>query len=152
MIDLTETEKRLIRIIQDDMPITERPYKAIADELGITEEEALNSVRKLKEKGIIRRIGASFDSRKLGYTSTLVSAKVPAEKIDETVAVINKYPGITHNYLRENVYNIWFTLIAPSKDAVEGILKRISEKTGVKDIRSLPAVKFFKVRVNFEME
>lgn len=149
---MEKIDKLILNKIQTDFPITERPYKAIADELGITEEEALSSVRKLKEKGIIRRIGASFDSRKLGYTSTLVSAKVPAEKIEEMVAVINKYPGITHNYLRENVYNIWFTLIAPSKDAVEGILKRISEKTGVKEIRSLPAVKFFKVRVNFEME
>ncbi|MBI5181626.1 MAG: Lrp/AsnC family transcriptional regulator [Nitrospirae bacterium] len=149
---MEKIDKQILNKIQTDFPVAERPYKVIAEEFGLTEEAVINCVKKLKESGIIRRLGATFDSRKLGYTSTLVSAKVPVEKINDVTAVINKYPGVTHNYLRENSYNIWFTLIAPSKEAIEKILKTISDKTSIKEIRSLPAVKFFKVKVNFEME
>ncbi|MEK6682143.1 MAG: AsnC family transcriptional regulator [Nitrospirota bacterium] len=149
---MDKIDKQILNKIQTDFPVAERPYKVIAEEFGLTEEAVISCVKKLKESGIIRRLGATFDSRRLGYTSTLVSAKVPVEKISDVTALINKYPGVTHNYLRENNYNIWFTLIAPSKEAIERILKTISDKTGIEEIRSLPAVNFFKVKVNFEME
>ena len=134
--------------IQTGFPVEERPFLTIGNEFGIGEEEALRRVRRLKEEGIIRRIGASFDSRKLGFDSTLVAIKVPEERIDEVVLLINEYKEVTHNYLRDNDYNIWFTLIAPSGERIKEIIEEISSKSGITEIRNLPLTRFFKVNVD----
>jgi len=149
---MDEVEKNILNQIQSNFPITSRPYMAIGKRLHLSEQEVMERVKKLKEDGIIRRIGGNFHSRHLNYTSTLVAAKVPEEKIEHFVAVVNRYPGVTHNYLRNHTYNIWFTFIAENMDTIDAILKGISEETGVTEIRSLPAVKTFKIRVDFEVE
>jgi DNA-binding Lrp family transcriptional regulator len=109
-------------------------------------------VQKLKGVGIIRRIGASFSARAVGFTSTLCAARVPQKRIEEFVAVVNTYPGVTHNYEREGDYNIWFTLIAPSRKKIDQVLAEISRKTGVKEILNLPALKTFKIAVDFNFD
>ncbi|KUJ95051.1 MAG: siroheme decarboxylase [Desulfonauticus sp.] len=144
-------DKKILDIIQTDFPLDSRPYQIIAQKVGISEEEALNRVKKLKEMGVIRRIGANFQSRKLGWFSTLCAASVPEEKITEFVQEVNKYPGVTHNYLRKNKFNIWFTYIGPSREEVEKDLKAISESTGI-EVLSLPATKMFKIKVDFPMQ
>ena len=97
-------------------------------------------------------IGATFDPRKLGFVSSLCAAKVPPDKIKEFVDVVNSYSGVTHNYERDNEYNIWFTFIDESMEDIENKLKEISKKSGIKDVRNLPTVRFFKIRVDFDME
>lgn len=116
------------------------------------EKEILARVQRLKELGIIRRIGASFSARAVGFSSTLCAARVPPEKIEEFVTVVNSYPGVTHNYEREGEYNIWFTLIAPSRRRIGEILKEVSRKTGIRRILNLPATKTFKIAVDFNFE
>lgn len=103
------------------------------------------------QQDVIRRLGGVFDSRKLGYKGTLCAVKVPQDRIDEVAAVINSYLGITHNYLRDHEYNMWFTILAQSPAKVEQILKEIKEKTGIEDIINLPSQRFFKVLVNFDV-
>ena len=110
----------------------------------------IERVTRLIDKGYIRRLGASFDSRKLGFESTLCAAKVPHGKTEEFVQVLHAFQGITHNYRREHEYNIWFTFIAESKEKIRKNLSEISRKTGVKEIVNLPAKKVFKVNVEFE--
>jgi DNA-binding Lrp family transcriptional regulator len=109
-------------------------------------------VRKLKEVGIIRRIGASFSAKAVGFSSTLCAVRVPAEEVEEFVSVVNSYPGVTHNYEREGELNIWFTLIAPSRKRIKQILTEISRKTGIKEILDLPATKTFKISVDFNFD
>lgn len=142
----------LLNIIQENFPIDKRPFKVIGDRLGLSEEEALELVKELKKEGYIRRIGGVFDSRKLGYYSTLCTAKVPEEKIDKAAQVINSYDGVTHNYIRNNQYNMWFTVIAPSKEDVESFISSVKEETGIEDIINLPAVDSYKIRVNFDIK
>jgi DNA-binding Lrp family transcriptional regulator len=120
--------------------------------LKLREKEIVERVQKLKDVGIIRRIGASFSARAVGFTSTLCAARVPREKIEGFVSVVNTYPGVTHNYERGGDYNIWFTLIAPSRKKINQILAEISRKTGVKEILDLPALKTFKIAVDFSFE
>lgn len=144
-------DKKILDIIQTDFPLESRPYDIIAQKIGLTEEEVLSRVKRLKEKGVIRRIGANFQSRKLGWFSTLCAAKVPEEKLSEFIQEVNKYPGVTHNYLRKNQFNVWFTYIGPSQEEVEADLKKISQKTGI-EVLSLPAVKMFKIKVDFPMQ
>jgi len=147
---MDKIDKRLLTIIQKDLPICSHPYQKIGEKLGISEEEVIERVRKLKEAGIIRRMGGVFDSRKLGYKSTLCAMEVPRDKLEEVVQVVNKYVGITHNYLRPHQYNLWFTLITPSKDKLEKVITEIEEQSGLK-VYNLPALKLFKIKVNFSV-
>ncbi|MEW6409029.1 MAG: AsnC family transcriptional regulator [Nitrospirota bacterium] len=144
-------DKKILNLIQTGFPIESRPYKIIGEKVGITEQDAFERINRLKENGTIRRIGATFDSRKLGFSSTLCAAKVTKNKIDNFIKVVNSYHGITHNYERDHKYNIWFTLIVSSKEEIESIIKEITEKTGVKNIRNMPAIRFFKVKVDLKV-
>lgn len=145
-------DKKILNIIQTKFPILQRPYEAIGKEVGVSETDVILRIGNLKKEGIIRRIGATFDPRKLGFVSSLCAAKVPSDKIKKFVEVVNSYPGVTHNYERDNEYNIWFTFIDESMEDIGNKLKEISHKTGVKDVRNLPTVRFFKIRVDFDME
>jgi DNA-binding Lrp family transcriptional regulator len=146
-----EADRKILNAIQSEFPIMARPYEELGRRLALPEEDVLRRVKRLKERGIIRRIGGNFHSGKLTFSSTLCAAKVPKEKLERFVGVVNRYPGVTHNYLRNHEFNVWFTFIAPSTEAIEGSLKEISELTGVKDVLSLPALKMFKIRVDFEV-
>ena len=115
------------------------------------EEKKLERVRSLRERRVIRRLGANFQSNKLGFVSTLCAAKVPDDKMDDFVHEVNARPGITHNYLREHNYNIWFTLISPSREDERATLDDITARTGI-PILNLPATRLFKIRVDFRMQ
>ena len=134
MQELDDIDKTILNRIQSDFPITSRPYLAVANELNLTEKEVLQRVSRLKKTGIIRRIGGNFVPGKLGYVSTLCAANVPANKFDQFAETVNRYPGVTHNYQRDNKYNVWFTFIAPSMEEIKENLNQISEETGVTDI------------------
>lgn len=144
-------DRKLLDIIQTAFPLVPRPYEELGRQLGISEEEALSRVKAMKEKKIIRRLGANFQSAKLGFRSTLCGAHVPEEKLDSFIAEVNALPGVTHNYLRNHEFNVWFTLIGPSWDDVCATLKDLEERTGIA-IMNLPAEKLFKIRVDFQME
>lgn len=146
-----QTDKKLLQIIQSNFPVAQRPYEIIGKQLGISEQEVMDRISRLQQAGIIRRLGGLFDSRKIGYTGTLCALQVPEEEIDRVAQIINSYPGVTHNYLRNHHYNMWFTLLAESEQHINSILNEIKEKTGLADILNLPAVNIFKVRVNFNL-
>ena len=148
---LDDTDRKILNEIQSHFPIVPRPYLTLGNKLGRSEAEVIDRVEKLKERGIIRRIGANCNSRRLGYTSTLCAARVPAYQMGRFVEVVNGYPGVTHNYRRDHDLNVWFTLIAPSRDEIELILQEISELTGVSELISLPAERIFKIQVDFEV-
>lgn len=144
------TDKRILDLIQSDFPLVSRPYADIGARLGLTEDEVLRRVRTMRENGVIRRIGANFHSRMLGWKSTLCAASVPEEHLDEFVEVVNTYPGVTHNYLRKHTYNVWFTYIGPSWEDIERDIREISRRTGIK-VLNLPAQQMFKIKVDFPM-
>jgi len=150
MVTLGKLEQKVLEIIQQNFPIVSHPYEEIARQLGSTEDEVFNSVQSLCRKGVIRRLGGSFDSRKLGYKSTLVALSVPESRLDKVVAVVNNYPEVTHNYEREGTFNIWFTLIAQSDEAIDKIIEDMKSKTGVPAM-SLPATHIFKIKVDFDL-
>lgn len=141
--------KKLLVRLQEDLPLTGEPFLDLAQELGVEERIVLKTIRWLKAKGIIRRLGAVFDARKLGYYPTLCAAKVSPERVEEVAAVLNEYPEVTHNYLREHEYNLWFTLIAESEERQRSLLEEIRQKAGLEEILNLPAKKMFKIAVSF---
>jgi DNA-binding Lrp family transcriptional regulator len=144
-------DKQILDIIQSHFPIVPEPYEEVGRQVGLSGDEVLARVRAMKESGLIRRMGANFTSQALGWQSTLCAASVPEDKLDAFVAEVNKHDGVTHNYLRENEFNVWFALIAPDMDAVEAILASITEATGIK-VLNLPASRLFKIKVDFKMD
>lgn len=149
---MDQTDRDILNIIQTGFPIESHPYKAIGEKVGIDEEEAHKRVIALYDSGVIRRIGASYDSAQLHFTSTLCSLKAPEEKIEEVAGIISEYPEVTHNYQRNHEYNVWFTLIAESKERIEQILSEISQKSGLNGIRNMPASIKFKIKVDFKFK
>ncbi len=150
-MNLDSVDRKILQAVQSDFPLVPRPYLHIAETAGISEKEVIERIRRMQEKGIIRRLGGLFDSRKLGYTGTLCAMRVPPEDIERVAGIINEYPGVTHNYLRNHRYNVWFTLLAESEAKMNSLLDEIQKRTGITDILNLPAVNVFKVRVNFDI-
>jgi siroheme decarboxylase len=149
---MDNTDKVLLNRIQSDFPITSRPYNSIGDDLGIPETEVMDRLIRLKNMGIIRRIGGNFVPGKLGFVSTLCAAHVPEEKIGEFAQIVNQFTGVTHNYQRDNRYNVWFTFIAPSREIILKNLQLISRQSGVVEIIDLPATRVYKIRAQFDLE
>lgn len=143
---LDEKNKDLLRILQKEFPISERPYLEIAKKLNITEDEVISRIESLIDSSILRKFGAIINVKKIGYVSILGAIDVIEENIEETAKIINKYPGVTHNYLREGHPNIWFTLIEPNKEILEKNLAKIEEKVGTKIIK-MPVKQMFKIGV-----
>ncbi len=149
--ELTELDRSVLSEIQAAFPVTATPYASIGERIGASEQAVYDSVFGLKDAGVIRRIGAIFDSHRLGYHSTLCAIAVPPHQAEQIAALINCYPNVTHNYLREDRYNIWFTLIAQSRERIQEILREIAATTGISDILDLPAIRLFKIRVDFDL-
>ena len=148
---LDDTNKKILNSIQLNFPIDARPYGVIAKKLGLSEKELIQRIQEMKDQGLIRRIGGNFSPDRLGYHSTLCAAQVPENKIELFTRTVNQYPGVTHNYRRENKFNIWFTFIADSVKKIEACLEEISQKTGVECILNLPATHVFKISANFKV-
>jgi len=144
----------LLDRLQNDLPLVERPYAALAEALESDEDRVLDRVRALRGQGIIRQVSAIFDTRRLGYKSMLVAARTPAERQDEAAAVFSGHPGVTHNYLREHDYNIWFTIaVAPnSRLGLDRTVELLGELSAVDQIRPMPALRFFKIGVDLDMK
>ena len=118
--------------------------------MGLPEEDVLARMTRMKKEGIIRRIGAIFDSRKVGYVSVLCAASVSAEQEVTFIEIVNACPGVTHHYRRSDTYNMWFTLISPSEEELQATIDSIRQKTGV-DILGMRAVRTFKINAQFDV-
>jgi DNA-binding Lrp family transcriptional regulator len=153
-IPLSELDKRLLNLMQGSFPIARRPYQHVAAEAGIAERDAIARVQELIDERIIRQVTPIFDTRALGYSSMLVAAKVDPENPWRAANVINEHPGVSHNYLRNHEFNIWFT-IATEPDSPLGLdmtLEVLGREAGAESIRQLPTLKLFKIRMDLEME
>ena len=153
-IPLDELDKRLLNLMQGSFPISPRPYQHVAAQAGIEEQEAMARVQHLLDERIIRQVTPIFDTRALGYSSMLVAAKVDADNPWRAANVINEHPGVSHNYLRNHEFNIWFT-IATEPDSPLGLdrtLEVLADIAGAESVRQLPTLKLFKIRMDLEME
>jgi siroheme decarboxylase len=153
-IPLDELDKRLLNLMQGSFPLSPRPYAEVAQLAEIDEDEALRRVDRLVKERIIRQVTPIFDTRVLGYKSMLVAAKVDADNPHRAAGLINAHPGVSHNYLRNHEFNLWFTIaVEPdSKLGLDGTLKVLKEETGAESIRQLPTLRLFKIRMDLEME
>jgi len=148
---LASIDRRLLDALQRDFPLTARPFAAIGRRLGLTEEEAIAHVKRLKGDGVIRQMGAIFDTRALGYRSTLVAMRVPPERVGQAAAAVSRHPGVSHNYRRDHAWNLWFTLAVPPEEDLEGTVAHLAQEAGGYPYRSLPALRVFKIGVRLTL-
>jgi DNA-binding Lrp family transcriptional regulator len=153
-IPLSEQDKRLLNLMQGSFPLEPRPYARVAEAAGMSEDAVITRVQELIDERIIRQVTPIFDTRALGYKSMLVAAKVDAENPHRAAKVINAHPGVSHNYLRNHDFNIWFTIaVEPdSKLGLDGTLEALAAEAGAESVRQLPTLKLFKIRMDLEME
>jgi siroheme decarboxylase len=153
-VPLDELDKRLLNLLQGGFPLVERPYAAIAEGAGVDEAEVMRRTQRLLDERIIREVTPIFDTRVLGYRSMLVAAKVDSENPWRAAKIINSHPGVSHNYLRNHDFNIWFTIaVEPgSRLGLDGTLEVLERLTGAESVRQLPTLRLFKIRMDLEME
>ena len=153
-IPLDELDRRLLNLMQGSFPIAPRPYLRVAELAEVSEEEVMARVSNLLQKRIIRQVTPIFDTRALGYSSMLVAAKVDPEYPHRAAQVINGHPGVSHNYLRNHEFNLWFTIATEpdSKLGLDGTLQALAQEAGAESVRQLPTLKLFKIRMDLEME
>jgi siroheme decarboxylase len=151
---MDDADRTLCDLIQNDFPVVARPYAALGERLGETEQQVLERIARLRQERIIRQISAIFDTRRLGYRSCLVAARTSAERADDAAAAINTHPGVTHNYEREHDFNIWFTVGVPPNSAIglDRTIELLGELAEVDVIRPLPALQFFKIGVDLDIQ
>jgi DNA-binding Lrp family transcriptional regulator len=153
-IPLDEDDKKLLNLMQGRFDLTERPFAHVAQLAGLEEADVMARVQRLLDGRIIREITPIFDTRALGYSSMLVAAKVDPDAPHRAAKVINSHPGVTHNYLRNHDFNLWFTIaVEPgSRLGLDGTLDVLAAATGAHSIRQLPTLTLFKIRMDLEME
>jgi siroheme decarboxylase len=153
-VPLDDLDKRLLNLMQGSFPLEPRPYLRVAELAEVDEHEVLSRVQRLIDDRIIRQVTPIFDTRVLGYSSMLVAAKVDAENPHRAARVVNSHPGVSHNYLRNHDFNMWFTIATEpgSKLGLQGTLDVLQELTGAESVRQLPTIKLFKIRMDLEME
>jgi len=148
-----ELDYRILDVLQNDFPLDQEPYEVISDKLKIPYQQLLERLRLLMADGVIRRIGASLDSRKLGYCSTLAAISVEPGIVERASEIIEKFPEITHSYLRSDRFNIWFTIIASDNERLENIIKEIQSALFLESsqILNLPVKRLFKLNTCFNI-
>jgi len=148
---LDEIDLKILAVLQESFPLVDRPFRKLAESLGIEEDELIRRVSRLKELGLIRRIGPILDLRRLGMIGVLVAMKVSPEDADQISSVVNEYDEVSHNYLRPNEsgYNMWFTVSAP-EERVDEIISEIRRRTG-REMLVLPTIRIFKIGVKFDI-
>lgn len=151
MMLLTDFDKQLLNLLQCNLPVCTRPFAHLGEMLGVSEETVLTRLKELKEDGYLRRIGTFFNSDRLGYHGTLIALCVDAEHLSAVANAVNQYVGVTHNYEREGIYNLWFTLLSPSQAAEQKILSEVTALPGVRSMMNLRANKRYKINVQFNL-
>ncbi len=148
---MDESDKELLNEIQWTFPLVTRPFDAIAEKFNITPEIVKERLNQLKEIGVLRQLSAIFDTRKLGYTSSLVAMEIESDQLEHVASQINRHPGVSHNYEREHQFNLWFTLAVPPGENLKKELEKFNVLKGIKKVRMLPTLQLFKIGVKLDL-
>ena len=150
-IVLDETDQRLLNIIQIEFPLTARPFAVLGERLGESESAVMDRYQRLKDDRIIRQVSAIFDTRKLGYRSSLVATAAPEDRVDEAADLISAHPGVSHNYRRDHEFNIWWTIAVPPHQDLTSHVNALHRLSGGKSTRILPTLKLYKIGVDLDV-
>lgn len=151
MTSMDDLDRELLNEIQWTFPLVTRPFDAIADKFGTTPKNVKGRLIRLKQTGVLRQLSAIFDTRRLGYTSSLVAMEIEPDKLEHVAAMINTHPGVSHNYERDHQFNLWFTLAVPPGSDLESEVEKFNVLEGIRKVRMLPTLQLFKIGVKLDM-
>ena len=151
MTSMDDLDKEILNEIQWSFPLVTRPFDAIAKKFNTTPEIIKDRLHSLKEIGVLRQLSAIFDTRKLGYTSSLVAMEIESDKLEDVANQINRHPGVSHNYERDHQFNLWFTLAVPPGTDLKQELEKFNVLKGIKKVRMLPTLQLFKIGVKLDL-
>jgi len=151
MTSIDNLDKEILNEIQWSFPLVTRPFDAIAKKFNTTPEIIKKRLNNLKEIGVLRQLSAIFDTRKLGYTSSLVAMEIEDDKLEYVASQINRHPGVTHNYERDHQFNLWFTLAVPPGIDLNAELDKFNVLKGIIKVRMLPTLQLFKIGVKLDL-
>ena len=146
---LDEADRRLIDRMQDGLPLVNRPFAAVGDELGLAEDEVLGRLRGLLERGVLTRFGPLFDAEKLGGGLTLAALSAPEDGFDAVAAQVNRHPEVAHNYRRAHALNMWFVVATETPERLDAVLREIAAETG-REVYSLPKLAEYRLELRFK--
>jgi len=148
---MDDLDRQLLTYLQKEIPLQSRPFEVVGAKFGVDPGEVILRIHRLKEQKVIRQISAIFDTKSLGYKSTLVAMKFAEDKIDQGAEIINQHPGVSHNYKRNHDFNLWFTVAVPPKDSLEEHIQRLHDLSGAEKTLILPTLKLFKIGVKLDL-
>lgn len=148
---IDEVTAHLLNELQDNYPLVERPYAEVGARMGLTEDEVVTRLREARTAGVVRQVCAIFDTKTLGYSSALVAAKVPADKLAYAAKVVNAHPGVSHNYRRNHEFNMWYTVAMPPGHDLSAVISRLCELSGADSMREMPTLRLFKIGVTLDV-
>jgi len=146
-----QKNRLLLKELQNNFPVSERPYFEIGRRLGLSEPEVIRKLKKFKKNGLLRYVGAIFDTKKLRLKSSLVAMAVPKLRLAQVTKIINSHPEVSHNYLRDDIFNVWFTVSAGSKQRLKNIISQIKKNTKIAKTLDLATKKVFKIDARFKI-
>ena len=149
--DLDDADRELLNAVQWDFPLEPRPFAVLADRLGMDDAEVRARLAHVKDVGVLRQLSAIFDTRALGYGSSLVAAKIDPDRVDEAAEVISRHPGVSHNYKRNHAYNLWYTIAVPPGESIDDHIDALHRASGALVTRKLPTLKLYKIGVKLDM-
>lgn len=150
-VEFDATSRELLDLMQEDFPLVRRPYAALGERLGISEQDALARLKEARAAGVIRQICAIYDTKALGYSSALVAMRVAPERLAHAAAVVNAHPGVSHNYKRNHDFNMWFTVAMPPGHDLDAVIDRLHVLAGAESTRPMPTLVLFKIGVTLDM-
>lgn len=149
-MNFTSLEKQLINHLQKEFPVCHRPFQKLSEQFKVSEQKIIAVIEQLLDKKVITRFGPLFDIEKLGGAFCLCAISVPEDKWQETAQIINNFEEVAHNYLRENIYNLWFVLATESEEALHKCIRKIEHATGY-SVLTLPKLKEYFVGLYLEI-
>ncbi|WP_022666345.1 Lrp/AsnC family transcriptional regulator [Desulfospira joergensenii] len=140
--ELTGLEKKIIALLQTDIPVVQRPFKEMADKIGITEDQFLKVLSGLDDRGMIRRFGATLKHQKSGFTANaMVAWKVDEDRVEKTGTIMAGFEEITHCYRRDPApgwpYNLYTMVHAGSEEECRAVVQKISDAVGEREFSML---------------
>ena len=148
---LPPLDRRLLSVMQSDFPLAVAPFAVLAAQMGVSEREVIDRVVALQAAGVLRQVTPIFDAEALGYSSCLVAARVPEDKLAAAAEIVNAHPGVSHNYRRTHAFNMWFTIAVPPSSDIDAHIDALRRLTGAASMRPLPAIRRFKIGVSLDV-
>lgn len=145
---LDAIDRALTNRLQDGLPLVDRPYAAVAAELGLEEAELLERLRRLLDAGVLSRFGPMYHAERMGGGLTLAAMAVPKERFEAVAEIVNAFPEVAHNYARDHDLNMWFVLASDRPERIAGTLREIEAATGL-TVHDMPKRREFFVGLRF---